>query len=161
MACMSASYDEQLHPRHSDGKYAAKRNTSPSGALSEQAEQLHAAHTGMHAAINSGNEQQAIDGIFGFASALGNLLAEAEERKREQQRLRRNARARNRYAAQKTAGTLRSAKQKREAELRELDRLEALIENDENKHRCGCQDPGALPPCGHCESCEECWDADD
>lgn len=110
----------------------------------------------MEQAMQGGSATEVVESVFGFASALGKLMAENDAKKKEAARLKRNARARARYKAQKAAGTLPSDKKRREAEERELELLEEAIWREENAHRCGCMDPGAMPPCGHCEGCEEC-----
>lgn len=119
------------------------------------------AKANMDTAIHSGNAQEAMDGIAGFAAAFGKLLAEADAKKRDRQRIRRNERARARYAYQKRTGTLPKDRKAKAAKEAELDRLDALADAAENGHRCGCQDPNASPPCWHCETCEECWEEDD
>lgn len=94
--------------------------------------------------------------VISFAKAL----MELEEKDREAKRLARNKKARERYARKKANGTLVTAAQRRADEYARITREEELRDAYAEEHRCACGDPGANPPCDHCEKCEGCWDDD-
>jgi len=95
----------------------------------------------------------AFDGLVAALSELSRIRQEARAAHREQQRLRRNARARARYATRKAAGTL-PARHRAPVELVDDDRFDYPRE-------CYC--PSTSPPCSWCEraiehGCPECGD---
>lgn len=123
-------------------------------------EELGKSKAEMDSVMHSGNAHDVVQGIATFASVLSEIMDAADARKREAARIKRNTRARARYAAQKANGTLPKDKRAKAAREAELDRLEEAIYMSENAHRCRCMDPGAMPPCGHCEGCGDCAEED-
>lgn len=101
-----------------------------------------------------------VEGLFAAVAALGAAAAAAAAADREDRRRRRNAAARLRYAQRKMSGTLPLRGGAAAAAKRDELRAQLRAEEDrDSEHRCGCADPGAMPPCSHCTDCEGCWEA--